>query len=535
MLNVDSERFLLTEDNQLNSANDSLYSVMGILNQVRNLGDRYVLLGELRGDLMDVTENADMDLQEINNHAIRPDNPYASTREYYTVINNCNYFIHHVDTSVVSGGTKVMYREYALVKAIRAWTYLQLALNYGKAVYIEQPLLTLEDMNRDYPVYDFSRIIDLLIADLAPHEGAEYPYYGTINDVPAGYAFIPMRFLLGDLYLWKGDYERAAGSYYNLIFMQNYLEGGYRVVVQNGQATPVRFGYASYWVDESFLEVYDIWMNLFYSLGSPGIISAMLYWDERGLKSGIADMTLPLVPDESPEYKLRPSQVAMDNWNSQIYTHYNGETSVVSHIPGDLRGATGSYDYYTNATGDSIPFISKYGHCYSNSSSVTYSGLISLYRVSALYLHYAEAINQLGKPSLAFAVLKYGLNSVTLANRSMVSPAEINPLPYYCDFSDEGFANNCGIRSHGLGDTRYDETYVIPPMETLADSIAFVDRCILNELALEMAFEGNRFHDLMRFSLRENDPAILANRVGLKNPEAGSKLMNTQNWYLPWK
>ena len=48
MMETDSTTVGFEEDNRLDSPNDSLYSVLGILSQVQRLGDRYVLLGELR-------------------------------------------------------------------------------------------------------------------------------------------------------------------------------------------------------------------------------------------------------------------------------------------------------------------------------------------------------------------------------------------------------------------------------------------------------------------------------------------------------
>ena len=62
MMETDSTTVGFEEDNRLDSPNDSLYSVLGILSQVQRLGDRYVLLGELRGDLMEATADAQVDI-----------------------------------------------------------------------------------------------------------------------------------------------------------------------------------------------------------------------------------------------------------------------------------------------------------------------------------------------------------------------------------------------------------------------------------------------------------------------------------------
>jgi len=146
LLDVDSSRLVFPNGYQLTGANDTLYSTFAILSQLEKLADSYVLLGELRGDLMDVTSNSNLYLKEINNFNISSSNPFANNiKDYYSVINNCNYVIHNIDTSIVRGGVKVMCKEYAACKAIRAWTYMQIALNYGSAIYYDKPILTVED------------------------------------------------------------------------------------------------------------------------------------------------------------------------------------------------------------------------------------------------------------------------------------------------------------------------------------------------------------------------------------------------------
>ena len=90
MLDLKSDDYVFAGDNPLNSANDSLYSAMGILTQMQKLGERYVLLGELRGDLVDVTADAPLSIQQVSNFATSEGNDFSGRRDYYSVINNCN-------------------------------------------------------------------------------------------------------------------------------------------------------------------------------------------------------------------------------------------------------------------------------------------------------------------------------------------------------------------------------------------------------------------------------------------------------------
>jgi predicted ABC-class ATPase len=148
----DSEHVIFADDGHLNNATDTIYSVTGILNKLQALADRTILLGELRGDLTDVTANASSDLRDVANFNIGDNNIYNAPRDYYAVINNCNYFIAHADTALKNNRNEYIFmKEYAAVKAIRAWTYLQLVLNYGSVPFVTEPILTKQDSEAQYP------------------------------------------------------------------------------------------------------------------------------------------------------------------------------------------------------------------------------------------------------------------------------------------------------------------------------------------------------------------------------------------------
>jgi len=69
-----------------------------------------------------------------------------------------------------------------------------------------------------------------------------------------------------------------------------------------------------------------------------------------------------------------------------------------------------------------------------------------------------------------------------------------------------------------------------------------IESGLVKEGALENAFEGTRWPDLVRVALRRNDPAFLADKIYSKllkdgTPNAAAirtKLMTPANWYLPF-
>lgn len=537
LLDADSDRFVSEEDRGLGSPSDSLYSMVGILSQMQKLSDTYIFLGELRGELLDVTDEASLYLKELNNHEVSLDNPYNDISVYYNIINNCNYVIENIDTAYQSKGENVLLKQFVQAKAIRAWTYLQLAINYGTAEYFEKPVLHLTDADEDFPVYDINQLAAKLIPDLLPWKNVEAPTLGEADGFDMKFAFFPLRMILGDLYLWSGDYFNAANEYRDLMFYNEYLisEDNQSAWVSNNGLVGEESG--------DIIGVID-WRQLFGPTGGGE--------KERitsiGTSSEFENASYLFEISNSTENHIVPSEAAIKNWTEELY--FKDEFD----IPWDLRGQMGAYTLsnYMMEDGESQEFYSIYKYQpTSEGGGDNYNFETRVYRVSHLYLHYAEAVNRLGKPNLAFAVIKNGLNRLNLADTTILPKFEReDPLPNYMDFDDTQFSVNIGTALRGQGVKEYlnnqyidarvaetDSSFIIPELSTLDDSIMYVEDLIVRELALETAFEGNRFGDLIRVATRRSDPAFLADRVAEKhtfNKEAiRAKLLNMDNWYLP--
>jgi len=531
LLDVDSSRLVFPNGYQLTGANDTLYSTFAILSQLEKLADSYVLLGELRGDLMDVTSNSNLYLKEINNFNISSSNPFANNiKDYYSVINNCNYVIHNIDTSIVRGGVKVMCKEYAACKAIRAWTYMQIALNYGSAIYYDKPILTVEDaqaVQKQTPL-SLPDLAPILISDINPWKDVDVPTLGTLYSQNTSNSYFPIRFLLGDLYLWTGQYENAANEYRDLMYKNDYI-----ISANNNYSRKV--------TNKAFTGEIDLTTNSS-GTGLPSLssedITDIAATNEYGTVFKLDSLTLNRM--------IAPSALSITNWQKQKYFVTNALDTL-----GDLRILGSAFPFSLTQT--NYNFSTIFNHISPTGANYVYklilmnpisttkntSKRVSPYRVPLLYLRYAEAVNRIGKPNLAMAVLKNGLtNNNIQKNKKIVPQNELaSPLPNYMNFTDSHFDTNIGIRMRGCGNVNQDTTfYVIPKLNALQDSVLYVEDLIQQELALETAFQGNRFQDLMRIALRRNDPSYLANIVSAKytdNKDAiKNKLLNTANWYL---
>lgn len=540
LMDTESELVEFEEDNKLQSPTDSVYSVMGIIYKMQAVADRTVLLGELRGDLTTTTGAATADLKAIANFDISVTNAYNNISDYYAIINNCNYFLTHVNKDLVKADHYVFEGEYAVVKAYRAWTYLQLAQIYGQVPLITEPVLTEEAAQKAMTsnISDIKTICNYFIDDLMPYVDTKLPDYGLQNSQKF---FIPIRPLLGDLCLWADRYQEAAQFYHDYLALRT---------------APVPTGTSkASWADISSKE-FRIARNTF----SFGVSNSecmcfipMESNDYYGIKSQLNDIF------NSTSINLQYAQVAPTKHLRVLsampdycytFTKVDGsldtlyapkENLAKSEYIGDLRFGT-MYDYRIDNQGrfsrvsDERQSFEKYS---SNSDGVT------LYRVSMVYLRYAEALNRAGYPQSAFAVLKYGLYDDII--NKQIDETEREAAGNLIDFDVDLFTqdNTQGIHARGCGNSECDTLYVLPqPTEELATrqdtvnyQIPLLEDMIINEMALEGAFEGYRFYDLMRVALRRNDPAYLADpisrRNGLVDDTLRQKLMITKNWYLP--
>ena len=214
MFETDSDRQIF--DPALDQKTDSMFYTLGMLKGLQMLADQYVMVGEMRGDLTATNSYTEMDLRQLADFSADASNKYDSAYVYYRVINNCNYFIAHRDTTLRTGSRLVAIPEYAEALAVRAWAYLQLAKNYGSVPFFTDPLTSIGDANSQHETKDIQGICDALAPELIRFSGTPVPTYGNISagvlnssdsenpqekSVVSSRAMIPVDVILGDLFL----------------------------------------------------------------------------------------------------------------------------------------------------------------------------------------------------------------------------------------------------------------------------------------------------------------------------------------------
>lgn len=546
MLDPESDLVMYEEDNRLNTANDTLYSVLGAIHLIRQVADRTIILGEVRGDLSSLTDKASTDLQELASFTATETNAYNNPQDYYAIINNCNYFIANADSAYKKQGVKVFEKELAVMHTFRAWAYLQLCLNYGRVPFYTDFLGTQaagEAIMRQ-PYKDVKEICNCLIDDLSPWQSVRpLIYESSFGGFRSTDITIPTKLMLGELCLWAERYTEAAQYYHDFL-----------TDVDN--PLPVYYNQAAWiWYPGDPLPSDNRMVNDTYSASGQITVIPMETSSFYGSYSKLIDL-FSSTQDNNYYNEIETSESAIEQSAEQsYYTVFMNEMmqrdtlridadSILANVSdrtllGDLRlNSNVSISENRNKKSDKDNTLSIINNKYRTRQYVT------LYRTSTVYLHFAEALNRAGFPTAAFAVLKYGLcedNTINRAEGDPIAASEREKAGTLLTFNPADFSriNTMGLHARGCGDVDANPEYVIPELTTESEIIEWVEDKIVEELALETIFEGQRYYDLMRVAIRRGDNNYLADKIaarnGKNNVDAGLKalLSDSKNWYLP--
>ena len=492
MLDLPSDS-LLPEEKAYVDEFSARSSVMGVYALLQDVAQQLLLIGELQGDLMTVTENADMDLRQLNEHTVDEYNVYADPTAFFRVIVNCNEVLSKIQQAREKDeniSDLEMNSYTAEMKLVRAWVYFKMVQIYGKVPYFEEPLSDynlsqgIEAKLDSLQTEDY--ILDTIMKQIVEIDTFEL---NMLIESP----FFTIRFskftnwaLQGDIFLWRSNYS-GAKRIYDRVF---------NILSEEGWSGTTRLPYITAW---DFQDVN--WKNIFqfnYNSGDFEVETSFvipfskLYNQQHSLQR-------MFFYGEGGDYLVKPTDYILNTYQAQQVIRYEVQTEHPRGAPGDLnRGKGVTYDSI-----DGKPVITKYSlfrEPFDNDAGIL------IYRTADTHLKTCETYARLKKTQDALSHLNDGI--------------------LYKSAWGTGVRTRANLKGVSVDDMK---------------NIDLVEDLIIEERAMELTYEGHRWFDLMRVARHRNDPAYLAEKVASKfsdpqkREEVKNRLSDMNNWYLPLK
>ena len=481
------------EENDVENIVAGCYSGM----QNRILIERMIVWGELRSDHLiggtGVQDN--INIQNILKENITANNVYTSWGEFYDIINRCNTVLHY---SPLVAERDPNYTETELmatraeVSAIRDLCYFYLIRTFRDVPYSTQPFLD-ELQQMAMPATKFDAVLDSLITDLEnvkSYAVKTYPVSKT-NYQCGRITQDAIHAMLAEMYLWKKDYANSV-KYADMVIDAKTQR--FQDEIDNAGGTS-----ASYKMFEGYPLIYDSYTTgnlygnaygtIFGSGASRESILELIFADDN---TRLANHGLSFLYGNQ---KTMPGIVKPADF---ITTDVSDASYKVFCDKYDTRNYENLYKMSASQYGVA-KYVCKSGMVSISSTEITSSASPSypeeychanwiLYRLTDVMLLKAEALVQMvdgdAKTEANDSLLRAAYDIVSVINKRSNCATTYMPITYA----------NYSTKSQ---------------MENL----------VFEERARELMFEGKRWYDLVRRSLRDGNTSYLVQQVTRKGSD----------------
>ena len=484
------------EENDVENIVAGCYSGM----QNRILIERMIVWGELRSDHLiggtGVQDN--INIQNILKENITANNVYTSWGEFYDIINRCNTVLHY---SPLVAERDPNYTETELmatraeVSAIRDLCYFYLIRTFRDVPYSTQPFLD-ELQQMAMPATKFDAVLDSLITDLEnvkSYAVKTYPVSKT-NYQCGRITQDAIHAMLAEMYLWKKDYANSV-KYADMVIDAKTQRFQDEIDNAGGNSS-------SYKMFEGYPLIYDSYTTgniygnaygtIFGSGASRESILELIFADDN---TRLANHGLSFLYGNQ---KTSPGIVKPADF---ITTDVSDASYKVFCDKYDTRNYENLYKMSASQYGVA-KYVCKSGMVSISSTEITSSASPSypeeychanwiLYRLTDVMLLKAEALVQMvdgdAKTEANDSLLRAAYDIVSVINKRSNCATTYMPITYA----------NYSTKSQ---------------MENL----------VFEERARELMFEGKRWYDLVRRSLRDGNTSYLVQQVTRKGSDNAS-------------
>ena len=484
------------EENDVENIVAGCYSGM----QNRILIERMIVWGELRSDHLiggtGVQDN--INIQNILKENITANNVYTSWGEFYDIINRCNTVLHY---SPLVAERDPNYTETELmatraeVSAIRDLCYFYLIRTFRDVPYSTQPFLD-ELQQMAMPATKFDAVLDSLITDLEnvkSYAVKTYPVSKT-NYQCGRITQDAIHAMLAEMYLWKKDYANSV-KYADMVIDAKTQRFQDEIDNAGGNSS-------SYKMFEGYPLIYDSYTTgniygnaygtIFGSGASRESILELIFADDN---TRLANHGLSFLYGNQKTFPgiVKPADFITTDVSDASYKVFCDKY--------DTRNYENLYKMSASQYGVA-KYVCKSGMVSISSTEITSSASPSypeeychanwiLYRLTDVMLLKAEALVQMvdgdAKTEANDSLLRAAYDIVSVINKRSNCATTYMPITYA----------NYSTKSQ---------------MENL----------VFEERARELMFEGKRWYDLVRRSLRDGNTSYLVQQVTRKGSDNAS-------------
>ncbi len=450
---------------------------------------RLIVWGDLRSEeaipVASITGSVKEDLEEINLGNTQTDNTFATWTSIYAVINRCNMVLQRAE-GVMSEDPNYTNGDYladrAQMLALRSLCYFYLVRNFRDVPFITEAYFN-SSQDRNVAQSDPESVLKACLEDLKEAEQNAISASAFTDWRRVGYfTRDAINALQADIYLWRGsvlhntaDYEQAV-AYCDKVIASKKSQH----VRKRGETVE-----KDYYLSEGREAFYDIFVNknaeesifeLQFQNGTNGNAGTAQYFNHNDGKDGsVPFLYASSIFKYGGEVYTSGSTQADYRAMNYTYTNNGGTTVTVGDFDGlRIRKYVASESYLN------VP--SQVGTAPGYNSTLDMDYII--YRLSDIMLMKAEALTALASDDADASHLHAAFNLVKVVNLRS-KQTESDSLKW----------------------------------NTYSDGKSTMENLILAERLRELAFEGKRWYDLMRFSYRHMEGVDYSTTLAQQNDE----------------